>query len=105
MLRPATYGWKRDELQEPLAAVGRIADGSDGLTESIVSDPRLRGVGLGEGFLAGLLFGLLAGGLIGLLAVALVMAGSGRGPRAGRESSMRVDLLLDLHETDRYGMP
>jgi hypothetical protein len=75
---------------------------------------------MSEGFLAGLLVGLLAGGSIAILAVALVTVGSDRGlirpsrespwvagatsPSAQTwvESSMRIDLLLDLHDADRY---
>jgi hypothetical protein len=70
-------------------------------------------------FIAGLSTGLLAGGVIGIFTVALVTAGSNRrflrarvedhslsaeSPLAGArvESSMRIDLLLDLNQVDRY---
>lgn len=70
-------------------------------------------------FVAGLSTGLLAGGVIGIFTVALVTAGSNRrflrahvedhslsaaSPLAGArvESSMRIDLLLDLNQVDRY---
>jgi hypothetical protein len=56
---------------------------------------------MSDEFVAGIVVGMLTGGLIGILAVALATAGSDRGSRSPKESSMRVDLLPDLHEADR----
>lgn len=71
-------------------------------------------------FVAGLSAGLLSGGVIGIFTVALVTAGSDRrflrahgedhslngaaspSARAWVDSSMRIDLLLDLHQADRH---
>ena len=75
---------------------------------------------ISDEFLPGLLVGLFIGSCIGTLAMALVAAGSGQrfphppgevqraageaspSKQAWEESSPRVDLLLDLHDMDRY---